>query len=284
MKAYAKILIISACCILVGAVIAGIGFGLGARGFIFDGSRKFSPVSGSEKINISEELQAFSEAEIDVSCGRVKVVGGSDFGIEIHSSSSAFTPDFSVENGVLRVKSPEGTVFNLGMFYLEENYVTVTVPRTVLKVLSIESRAGSVEIENLLGAGNGKVTVRASAGGIEIKNLSGFDELEAESSAGGIELDGVTVAAATVDSSAGSVEIKDFAGSLDARSSAGGVDVALRDGIYSEEKFSVDLKTSAGSISVNDRKIKGSEYSFGRGSEYIIKIRASAGSIEFDAE
>ena len=103
-----------------------------------------------------------------------------------------------------------------------------------------------------------------------------------KSSAGGVDIDGVTVGSAVVKSSAGSLEIKNFEGSLDADSSAGGVEVSLRDGAYSDAKYSVSLKASAGSVEVDGRYIKGSEYSFGSGSKYIIHIKSSAGSVKFD--
>ena len=62
----------------------------------------------------------------------------------------------------------------------------------------------------------------------------------------------------------------------------GDVEVSLRDGAYSDAKYSVSLKASAGSVEVDGRYIKGSEYSFGSGSKYIIHIKSSAGSVKFD--
>ncbi len=91
----------------------------------------------------------------------------------------------------------------------------------------------------------------------------------------------VEVGKATVTSSAGSVDIEDFAGSLDLKTSAGGVEVSLKKGVYSEDKYYVELDASAGSVTVDGEKVKGSDRSFGRGSEYRIKIETSAGSIEF---
>ena len=142
--------------------------------------------------------------------------------------------------------------------------------------------AGEVDISGLTGTSDGKITVRASAGSIDIENVYGFGELNVKSSAGGVDLEGVTVGSAVVKSSAGSIEIKDFEGSLEADSSAGGVEVSLRDGAYSDAKYSVSLKASAGSVEVDGRHIKGSEYSFGSGSKYIIHIKSSAGNVKFD--
>lgn len=168
------------------------------------------------------------------------------------------------------------------MFDFDKNYVKVIVPSDALKNLSVDSSAGEVDISGLTGTSDGKITVRASAGGIDIENVYGFGELNVKSSAGGVDIDGVTVGSAVVKSSAGSLEIKNFEGSLDADSSAGGVEVSLRDGAYSDAKYSVSLKASAGSVEVDGRHIKGSEYSFGNGSEYIIHIKSSAGSVKFD--
>lgn len=286
MKAFAKILIISACFVLVGAIIAGVGVGLGAKGFVFDRSGKIIAVKKENRdgaVNISERLEAFSSARIDVSFGKVTVVSGNEYSIEIKCPSEKMKPTYSVRNGELEVASPnDGFFLNFGMFDFDKNYVKVTVPRDALKNLSVDSSAGEVDISGLTGTSDGKITVRASAGGIDIENVYGFGELDVKSSAGGVDLDGVTVGKAVVKSSAGGIEIEDFEGSLDADSSAGGVEVSLRGGVYSDAKYSVSLKASAGSLEVDGRNIKGSEYSFGSGSEYIIRVKSSAGSIRFD--
>lgn len=286
MKAFAKILIISACFVLVGAIIAGVGVAFGAKGFVFDRNGKIVSVKGEgvgRSVEASEKLEAFSEATIDVKCGKVIVEAGNEYSIEIKYSAEELKPTYAVRNGKLEVTSPNGGFFlNFGMFDFDKNYVKVTVPRSALKNLSVDSSAGEVDISELTGTSDGKITVRASAGGIDIENVYGFGELNVKSSAGGVDLEGVTVGSAVVKSSAGSLEIKNFEGSLEADSSAGGVEVSLRDGAYSDAKYSVSLKASAGSVEVDGRNIKGSEYSFGNGSEYIIHIKSSAGSVKFD--
>ena len=267
MKAFAKILIISACFVLVGAIIAGVGVALGAKGFVFDRDGKIVTVRGEvvgSSVEASEKLEAFSEATIDVKCGKVIVEAGNEYSIEIKYSAEELKPTYAVKNGKLEVTSPNGGFFlNFGMFDFDKNYVKVIVPSDALKNLSVDSSAGEVDISGLTGTSDGKITVRASAGGIDIENVYGFGELN-------------------VKSSAGSIEIKDFEGSLEADSSAGGVEVSLRDGAYSDAKYSVSLKASAGSVEVDGRHIKGSEYSFGSGSKYIIHIKSSAGSVKFD--
>ena len=288
MKAFAKILIISACFVLVGAIIAGVGVALGAKGFVFDRDGKILTVRGESfggSVEASEKLEAFSEAEIDINCGKAIIVAGNEYSIEIKCSAEELKPTYTVRNGKLEVTSPnDGFFLNFGMFDFDKNYVKVTVPRDALKNLSVESSAGEVNISGLTGTPDGKITVRASAGGIDIENVYGYGELNVKSSAGGVDLDGVTVGSAVVKSSAGSIEIKDFEGSLDADSSAGGVEVSLRDGVYSDAKYSVWMKASAGSIEINGRHISGSEYQFGSGNDYVIRIKSSAGSIEFDAD
>ena len=286
MKAFAKILIISACFVLVGAIIAGVGVAFGAKGFVFDRNGKIVSVKGEgvgSSVEASEKLEVFSEAKIDVKCGKVIVEAGNEYSIEIKCSAEELKPTYSVKNGKLEVTSPNGGFFlNFGMFDFDKIYVKVTVPRSALKNLSVDSSAGEVDISGLTGTSDGKITVRASAGGIDIENVYGFGELNVKSSAGGVDLEGVTVGSAVVKSSAGSIEIKNFEGSLEADSSAGGVEVSLRDGAYSDAKYSVSLKASAGSVEVDGRNIKGSEYSFGNGSKYIIHIKSSAGSVKFD--
>ena len=82
MKAFAKILIISACFVLVGAIIAGVGVALGAKGFVFDREGKIITVKGEgvgSSVEASEKLEAFSEATIDVKCGKVIVEAGNEY-------------------------------------------------------------------------------------------------------------------------------------------------------------------------------------------------------------
>ena len=218
MKAFAKILIISACFVLVGAIIAGVGVALGAKGFVFDRGGKLITVKGEgvgSSVEASEKLEAFSEATIDVKCGKVIVEAGNEYSIEIKYSAEELKPTYAVKNGKLEVTSPNGGFFlNFGMFDFDKNYVKVIVPSDALKNLSVDSSAGEVDISGLTGTSDGTITVRASAGGIDIENVYGFGELNVKSSAGGVDLEGVTVGSAVVKSSAGSIEIKDFEAAL----------------------------------------------------------------------
>lgn len=282
MKGFVKILIISACFILVGAIVGGIGFALGGRGLVIDGDWNYHFAENDGKIEKNEVLEPFSSAIINIRRGKVSVVAGSEYRIEIKSYSSAFSPTYSVKNGVLEVSSPySGFTLDIGIFGTFNDSVIVTVPKDKLTSLSIESKAGDVSICGLTGSASGNITVRSSAGEVEIERVHGFGELEIKSSAGQIEMNDVEVGKATVTSSAGSVDIEDFAGSLDLKTSAGGVEVSLKKGVYSEDKYYVELDASAGSVTVDGEKVKGSDRSFGRGSEYRIKIETSAGSIEF---
>lgn len=282
MKGFVKILIISACFILVGAIVGGIGFALGGRGLVIDGDWNYHFAENDGKIEKNEVLEPFSSAIINIRRGKVSVVAGSEYRIEIKSYSSAFSPTYSVKNGVLEVSSPySGFTLDIGIFGTFNDSVIVTVPEDKLTSLSIESKAGDVNICGLTGSASGNITVRSSAGEVEIERVHGFGEFEIKSSAGQIEMNDVEVGKATVTSSAGSVDIEDFEGSLDLKTSAGGVEVSLKKGVYSEDKYYVELDASAGSVTVDGEKVKGSDRSFGRGSEYRIKIETSAGSIEF---
>lgn len=282
MKGFVKILIISACFILVGAIVGGIGFALGGRGLVIDGDWNYHFAENDGKIEKNEVLEPFSSAIINIRRGKVSVVAGSEYRIEIKSHSSAFSPTYSVKKGVLEVSSPySGFTLDIGIFGTFNDSVIVTVPEDKLTSLSVESKAGDVNICGLTGSASGNITVRSSAGEVEIERVHGFGELEIKSSAGQIEMNDVEVGKATVTSSAGSVDIEDFAGSLDLKTSAGGVEVSLKKGVYSEDKYYVELDASAGSVTVDGEKVKGSDRSFGRGSEYRIKIETSAGSIEF---
>ena len=143
MKAFAKILIISACFVLVGAIIAGVGVALGAKGFVFDRGGKLITVKGEgvgSSVEASEKLEAFSEATIDVKCGKVIVEAGNEYSIEIKYSAEELKPTYAVKNGKLEVTSPNGGFFlNFGMFDFDKNYVKVIVPSDALKNLSVDS-------------------------------------------------------------------------------------------------------------------------------------------------
>ena len=127
MKAFAKILIISAGFVLVGAIIAGVGVALGAKGFVFDRGGKLITVKGEgvgSSVEASEKLEAFSEATIDVKCGKVIVEAGNEYSIEIKYSAEELKPTYAVKNGKLEVTSPNGGFFlNFGMFDFDKNYV-----------------------------------------------------------------------------------------------------------------------------------------------------------------
>lgn len=149
MKAFAKILIISACFVLVGAMIAGVGVALGAKGFVFDRGGKLITVKGEDvgsSVEASEKLEAFSEATIDVKCGKVIVEAGNEYSIEIKYSAEELKPTYAVKNGKLEVTSPNGGFFlNFGMFDFDKTMSKLSFRVTRLKIFPLTAvRARSI--------------------------------------------------------------------------------------------------------------------------------------------
>lgn len=168
----------------------------------------------------------FSRVEIDVSAGTVEIVGSTsgESTIEATTESGWFADaevTHEVDGDTLRVDGDCGADW----FMIQcRTDVVVTVPDDVEVVA--HSSAGRLEARGLAGP----TDLDSSAGGLVIEDQSG--DLTAHTSAGGIRVDGLSADKAKVTSSAGAVTITatEPPESLDAESSAGRVDVVLPSG------------------------------------------------------
>lgn len=153
-------------------------------------------------------------------------------------------------------KSGDATIINIGpkkdfMFHTSflgfmnnSLQVDVEVPQKMYSEITGHSSAGSIEIQQISAA---RFDLDSSAGSIKAEDLKG--DVTAHSSAGSITLSNIE-GNLNLDSSAGSVNIrlKAITHDITAHSSAGSIQVVTE---QQPESLQLDARTSAGNININ---------------------------------
>ncbi|HEY9410834.1 MAG TPA: DUF4097 family beta strand repeat-containing protein [Jiangellaceae bacterium] len=207
--------------------------------------------------------ESFSKVELDVSAGRVEIIGSDtdETTLESRTQSGWFQDakvTHEVDGDTLRITGDCSSRF---WFSFCATDVTLTVPSDVEVVA--DSSAGSVTARGLEGTTN----LESSAGSVRVEDQSG--RLTAHSSAGQVIVDGLRSDTAKITSSAGAVEVNAAVAprSLDAESSAGRVTVTLP----SDATYDVDADTSAGDTTV--------DVTTDPSSEHKVRAFSSAGAV-----
>jgi hypothetical protein len=167
-----------------------------------------------------------------------------------------------------------------------------------VKAFRAHSSAGTVQVKNV--KASGKVEVSSSAGSVDANTVEAADA-DINSSAGRVHVQSCKAAKIRLHSSAGSVSAEDLSGKLDVSSSAGSVDVTLRDvvdsadisssagavniSLPSDANANLDASTSAGSVSIDSLSLTNVTQkrdkvigNLGNGGP-LVKVHSSAGSV-----
>ncbi len=202
MKGLTKLIVgIAAPLFLVGVVLSGVGWAMGADTSIqvpvgneqiyvgWDGIRLSGWSSASETdagtvvdtATVADtELAPFTSLEVELSIGDVTVSSGKTYGIRL--SSGSWELKYSLEDGVLKVwdERPAG--------------------------MQLSERGGSVEIFLPDGAELADADIASSAGGLVLKNFR-VETLTARSDLGDITADGVQADSAVLTAECGAVNM-----------------------------------------------------------------------------
>ena len=196
MKGLTKLIVgIAAPLFLVGVVLSGVGWAMGAEtsievpvgeerihvGWDGVGLSGWSGTSGTETAAAEEaELAPFTSLEVELSNGTVTVSAGETYGIRLHSGSRPL--NYTGEYRVLRVweAQPAGVEFS--------------------------ELGGSVEIFLPGGAALTDADITSALGSIELKNISA-ETLKAEADLGDITADGLRADSATLTAECGAVNL-----------------------------------------------------------------------------
>lgn len=198
----------------------------------------------------STVLGDVTEVNIDMSLGEVVVVKGSQNSIEITSNVKEITPQYSLENGCLKVwqKSNQRNVTPVNM----EVKVTVTV-KDSLKKLSGKLNLGDMSVD---GVECDTMDIELDLGDLEISGGAAKD-LTAQNDLGNVELHKVDFETADVDCSLGNLEVE-LVGDYD--------------------DYNMDLTVSLGDLSIGKSDVTG-HYNTG-GGEKTLKADVDMGDLE----
>ena len=266
MKASIKILILSACLLAAGALIASAGFLAGGRGFFVDQGLHIIASSETERLEEKTALEPFEAVRITMGRGNVKLVAGDSYQMSVRGRYYEAQPSYRVEDRTLIIDGGSTEAF-FSFLIPEDCELVVTIPRDAPQSVELVSDLGNVTVEGItvrdmnvrVHAGNaviqGVTADPASAGGAsvscdlgdcEVKN-SRLSRLTVTSHAGDVELENLSGTTQTqVQSDLGEVEIEKCEGNLTVDSDSGDVAVTLDRAAYRSSLYDVDLSVNLG--------------------------------------
>lgn len=141
-------------CIGAGAIIAGIGFGLGGRpGFFVNASGIHSYNSDDNSANRLEKtrLEAFSTINMNIPGGDIHIIPSDDYYIEYDLTVQSGKVVCDVADGTFTMEAADSkwiNFFSFGNFTSDDkNYVNLYVPADqVFELIAIDASVGDVEI------------------------------------------------------------------------------------------------------------------------------------------
>ena len=249
---------------LIGALLAGIGWAMGAETSIDVpvGGRQIhvgwdgvfltdwgGPSRGQLGTETERELDAFTGLEVELSVGDVTVSSGETYGIRLHSGSWALK--YSLEDGVLRIwdERPAGMQFSE-----RGGSVEVFLPDgAVLADADITSAMGGLELKDIRAE---DLTARTDLGDITALGLTVSDRLTVTSRMGGVSLEGELGETVSVTADMGDISA-----------------VSARD----EQWYGYELSTDMGEITVNGER-RGASAS-GKGEQGTMELHSGMGGI-----
>ena len=287
---------------LIGALLAGIGWAMGAETSIDVpvGGRQIhvgwdgvfltdwgGPSRGQLGTETERELDAFTGLEVELSIGDVTVSAGETYGIRLHSGSRELK--YSLEDGVLRVWDEQPAGVELSG---RGGSVEVFLPEgEALADADITSALGGVELKNFevealnIRADLGDITadglradsavLTAECGAVNLTAVAA-NELEAELSLGDMTATGLAVTdCLTVASSMGGVSLEGELGeNVSITADMGDISaVSARD----EQWYGYELSTDMGEITVNGER-RGASAS-GKGEQGTMELHSGMGGI-----
>lgn len=173
--------IVAAAMLVVGLVIAGIGYMAGGNQPIHFDRKGIHVGNEGETTNgkmdsLTEKLDSFSSISTDLDYSDVELIPSDKYAIEANFSSEYGKPNFKVENGTLTVKDGNHKKFNVNIdifgFFTSENEMSVKIyyPKDAkLKDVVIKGGSSDLSFENLTAE---KAEFDLDFGKLELSDLS----------------------------------------------------------------------------------------------------------------
>ena len=254
------ILIVALCLIGVGVAVFGIGVALGGKPSFAVNYKDRSTATSESSFNESEaDVSSFKNLKVDVSAADVTVAYGEDYGISYGFYDDQELKMETQDDTFVVTSKNENGFFGVDFRWQESQYVKITVPE---------------------GAKLDTIFIHTSAGDIELSEVS-CKKLDAKSSAGNVTLTGNRIESGEITSSAGDIQFTDLdTDDLEIHSSAGNAEGSLAQPL---DSYNLDLKTSAGEITV-DHKEQGNKYTTTADGKKTLKVKLSAGDVDLEGK
>lgn len=248
--------VVTVVCILFGSCYHIIGWG---ASFV----RRFLPIIQDEAIgswnatelteseNTSINLEDFTAISVDASVMSLTIRPGARASVTWRCSKK-LEPRCEVKDGTLFIKQDK-----IKRFGNNKCSVTLTVPSDVsYREIGIDVSVGDIEIENLEGE---RLVIDANVGDIDLTNLS-FADIDLDSNVSDVDIENCRF------------------DRLKAESNVGDIDVESTEDL---SDYTINLDTSIGSVSCNDRSYRRSFSQTGTSGKSIT-INTNTGDIDLD--
>lgn len=286
------ILIIVAACVVLGGVLAGIGFAFGAaRTLHFTMKGKDVEAVSSQTVSGSVDLSDFDTLNIEVASMDVKILEGDSYRLE-YTCKDVFVPEVNQSGKTLSIKQPTVNVvgaFNINLNNDEHYYLYV--PKTDA-VVNCDIRLTSGEFDNdilnldgtlKMTSGDAKFNnirfnghIIQTSGEISMNNVSG-DKIDIEKTSGDIKCDNCSYNGITLGSTSGSATFEKLTvNTFDFDLTSGEIEINLTG---SKNDYNYSLSCASGDITVGDSEY-GKKLKEDNGASGEIKGHTTSGDID----
>lgn len=188
-------------------------------------------INYNERLVVEIPERFYGDLDTAASSGSIKIEDEFAFkDVELTSSSGSIRIEKNITADILNASSSSGSIRFNGI--------------VTAKDISAKASSGSIRSDmNIIS--NGSTDFNTSSGSIDIKGDISAKDLYAHSSSGGIHLSNVFVESYSVKCTSGSINIDSISGGGSAKTSSGGIRLALQN-----PKGDVDLNSTSGSIRV----------------------------------
>lgn len=221
------------------------------------GSATSKNVNGDVMAAAETAIDAFTRVDLEVELGNVTLRTGEGYGLSLTGfEEDGYQPQFSVQNGKLKVWSDSASVSGLALTDVTAE-VIVTVPAgATLSELEIKTGMGNLFFEDVTA---GDLDGETGMGSIFTRNVDARAELSLDAGMGDITLTGPLAPDTELDTGMGAVTVEAACGAAQCR---------------------YELESGMGAITVDGQQQSGSEVKGGsKNAPYELEITAGMGDI-----
>ena len=261
--------------IVVGIVLAMIGFASGGKWFILRSDAGFHVPNNQSLISKSYELDEFTNINLSNKHADIEILPSDNYGLELNSFETSDVT-YAVKDGTLTVeaKNTKDNAITIGFRSFKTPTITIFVPKdTLLSNIELDSSFGDINLEQL---NYQQLKLFVSHGDISFRNIvAGHTEIT--QSFGDLALEQFSSDSLIAENEHGDIDIiGELNGESTITSSFGDIDLEL---LNRESELGLDLNTNFGDITLNNKSIEG-DFSQSQVSDNQLKISITHGDLE----